>query len=171
MSGRIGRFQTMKTGALGMGLACLLTASLVAQEAMGIAPSLERLRWLAGDWRMERAGRVVDEHWMAPAGGVMLGMSREVAKGKVVAHEFTQIREGPGGELFFVALPSRQKEATFKVVSQTDTETVFENKEHDFPQTVGYRLNPDGSVLAWIEGPRADGTTRRVEYAYKRVMQ
>lgn len=161
----------MKTGMLGLMLGCLLTATLVAQETGVIAPSLERLRWLAGDWRMERAGRVVDEHWMAPAGGVILGMSREVAKGKVVAHEFMQIREGSGGELFFMALPSRQKEAAFKVLSQTDTETVFENKEHDFPQTIGYRLNPDGTVLAWIEGPRADGTTRRMEYAYKRVTQ
>ena len=161
----------MKTGVFGLMLACLLPATLWAQETAVITPSLERLRWLAGDWRMERAGRIVDEHWMAPAGGVMLGMSRTVAKGKVVEHEFTQIREGPGGELFFVALPSRQKEAAFKALSQTDTETVFENKEHDFPQTVGYRLNPDGTVLAWIEGPRADGTTRRVEFAYKRVTQ
>ena len=161
----------MKTKVHGLVLACLLTVTLAAQETAVIAPSLERLRWLAGDWRMERAGRVVDEHWMAPAGGVMLGMSREVAKGKVVAHEFMQIREGPGGELFLVALPSRQKEAAFKVLRQSDTETVFENKEHDFPQTIGYRLNSDGTVLAWIEGPRADGTTRRMEYAYKRVAQ
>jgi hypothetical protein len=161
----------MKAGVFGLMLGCLLTATLVAQETAVIAPSLGRLGWLAGEWRMERAGRVVDEHWMAPVGGVMLGMSRTVAKGKVVEHEFIQIREGPGGELFFVALPSRQKESTFKALSQTDTEIVFENKEHDFPQTIGYRLNPDGTVLAWIEGPRADGTTRRVEFAYKRVMQ
>lgn len=146
-------------------------AGATAQVPAPVVATINRLGWLAGDWRMERAGRVVDEHWMAPAGGVMLGMSRTVAKGKVVEHEFVQIREGPGGELFFVALPSRQKEATFKALSQTDTETVFENKEHDFPQTIGYRLNPDGTVLAWIEGPRADGTTRRVEFAYKRVTE
>ncbi len=159
----------MKTGVLGLGLACLLTTTLVAQETTVLTPSLERLRWLAGDWRMERAGRVVDEHWMAPSGGVMLGMSRTVAKGKMVEHEFTQIREGPGGDLFYVAMPARQKEAAFKALSQTDTEIVFENKDHDFPQIIGYRLNSDGTVLAWIEGPRSDGTTRRVEYAYKRV--
>lgn len=159
----------MKTGVLGLVLACLLTTTLVAQETTVLTPSLERLRWLAGDWRMERAGRVVDEHWMAPSGGVMLGMSRTVAKGKMVEHEFTQIREGPGGDLFYVAMPARQKEAAFKALSQTDTEIVFENKDHDFPQIIGYRLNSDGTVLAWIEGPRGDGTTRRVEYAYKRV--
>lgn len=140
-----------------------------AQEQTPPVATVDRLAWLAGDWRMEKAGRVVDEHWMAPAGGVMLGMSRTVAKGKVVEHEFIQIRVGPGRELFFVAQPSRQKEAAFQAIAQTDTEIVFENKEHDFPQTIGYRLNPDGSLFAWVEGPRADGTPRRVEFAYQRV--
>lgn len=149
-------------------LALIFPLAVFAQEQKPAGFALDRLAWLAGDWRMERAGRVVDEHWMAPAGGVMLGVSRTVAKGKVVEHEFLQIREGPGGDLFYVALPAKQKEATFKVMAQTETEVVFENKEHDFPQVIGYRLNPDGSVLAWIEGPKADGTTRRVEYAYRR---
>lgn len=147
-------------------LALILAATAQEHQPGGFA--LERLAWLAGNWRLERAGRVTDEQWMAPAGGVMLGMSRTVAKGKVIEHEFLQIRGGPGGELFYVALPARQKETAFKIVTQSETEVVFENKEHDFPQTIGYRLNADGSLLAWIEGPKADGTTRRVEYAYRR---
>ncbi len=149
-----------------LGFVLLTVASGQEQKPGGFA--LDRLAWIAGNWRLERAGRVTDEQWMAPAGGVMLGMSRTVAKGRVVEHEFLQIREGPGGDLFYVALPARQKEATFKAVTQTETEVVFENKEHDFPQVIGYRLNADGSLLAWIEGPRSDGTTRRVEYAYRR---
>src|SRR5688572_9402981 len=87
---------------------------LPGAEAAPAAPGIDQLAWLAGSWRLEKAGRVTDEQWMAPAGGVMLGMSRTVAKGKVLEHEFLQIREGPGGELAYVALPSRQKEATFK---------------------------------------------------------
>lgn len=140
----------------------------LAQEQSPVA-TIERLAWLAGSWRQEKAGRVTDEQWMAPAGGVMLGMSRTVAKGKVVELGFLQIRAGPGGELFYVAQPQRQKEAAFKAQAQTDTEVVFENREHDFPQVIGYRLNADGSLLAWLEGPRADGTTRRVEFAYRRT--
>ena len=151
-------------------LILVLPVALFAQEQKP-APvaTLARLGWLAGQWRLEKAGRVTDEHWMAPAGGVMLGMSRTVAKGKVLEHEFSQIREGPGGDLFYVALPSRQKETAFRAVAQTDTDVVFENKEHDFPQTIGYSLKPDGSVVASIEGPGKDGTTRRIEYPYKRV--
>jgi hypothetical protein len=130
---------------------------------------LEQLAWLAGSWRLEQSGRVVEEQWMAPAAGVMLGMSRTVAKGRVVEHEFIQIRVGPGGDLFYIALPSGQKEAAFQHTTLTDKEVVFANPNHDFPQKITYTLNPDGSMLAVIEGPRGDGTIRRVEFAYQRV--
>jgi len=152
-------------------LALTLPALVPAQEGPGLAPAfaIGKLAWLAGHWRLERAGRVTDEHWMTPAGGTMLGMARTVSKGKLIEYEFVQIREGPGGELFYVAQPSGQKEAAFKVASLTDTEVVFENKEHDFPQVIGYRLNPDGSAMAWIEGPGKDGKPKRIEYPYKRV--
>ena len=131
--------------------------------------NIVKLAWLAGHWRLEKGGRVIDEHWMAPAGGVMLGMERTVFKGKEIEHEFLQIREGPGGELYYVAQPGGQPETTFKATSLTDTEVVFENKEHDFPHTIGYSFGPDDTLLAYIEGPAPNGETKRVEYPYKRV--
>jgi hypothetical protein len=133
------------------------------------AQSVSRIGWLAGHWRMEKAGRVLDEQWMAPAGGVMLGMARTVAKGKTLENEFLQIREGPGGELYYIAQPSGQKETAFRLTSLAETEVVFENKEHDFPQRISYRQNSDGTLLASIEGPGKDGTTKRIEYPYRRV--
>jgi hypothetical protein len=89
-------------------------------------PAIEQVAWLAGSWRMEQAGRVVEEQWMAPAADVMLGMSRTVAKGRVTGHEFMQIRVGPGGDLFYVAQPSGQKEAAFQhsVLTAKEVETI-----------------------------------------------
>lgn len=133
------------------------------------AVAINQLGWLAGHWRMKKFGRIVDEQWMAPAGGLMLGMSRTVVRGKVAEHEFMQIREGPGGALFFVAHPSGQKEAAFQVVSLSANAAVFENLQHDFPQRISYTLQPDGLLLAAIEGPGANGQTRRVEFPYNRV--
>lgn len=135
------------------------------------AAAINKLAWLAGHWRMEQGGRVIDEHWMAPAAGVMLGMARTVAKGKVVEYEFIQIREGPGGALFFISRPSGQKEAAFQLTALTDNSVVFENPQHDFPQIISYTLAANGSLLAFIEGPGKDGQTRRVEFPYQRVKQ
>jgi hypothetical protein len=147
----------------------LSAADPVAPPKLTAAAAINQLGWLAGRWRMEKGGRVVEEHWMAPAGGVMLGMSRTIARGQVVEHEFIQIRPGPGGALYFIALPSGQKEAAFQVKSLNATEAVFENLQHDFPQRISYTLQPDGSLLAAIEGPGKDDKVRRVEFPYKRV--
>jgi hypothetical protein len=160
----------MKRTLLGL---LLLPVVLIAADAppgrATAAIAINQLGWLAGHWRMEKGGRVVDEQWMAPAAGVMLGMARTIARGKVVEHEFLQIREGPGGALFYIAMPSGQKEAAFQIVSLTASEAVFENLQHDFPQKISYMLQADGSLLAAIEGPGKDGQNRRIEFPYKRI--
>jgi hypothetical protein len=157
----------------GLGLLLWLPVALPGQTKKPAKPApalvIVKLAWLAGSWRMEKGGRVIDEQWMAPAAGVMLGMGRTLARGKVLEHEFLQIREGPGGALFYVAQPSGQKEAAFQLKSLTDTEVVFENPENDFPQSVSYALQPDGSLLAAIEGPGPDGQVKRIEFPYQRV--
>ena len=136
------------------------------------APSqaIAKLIWLAGNWRLEKNGRLVDEQWMVPAGGAMFGMGRTVVKGKVVEFEFLQIREGPSGSLFYVAQSSGQEEATFVSSVFTNSVVVFENPEHDFPQKISYTLQADGSLLAAVEGSGADGALKRIEYAYRRVV-
>jgi Domain of unknown function (DUF6265) len=132
-------------------------------------PAIAKLAWLAGSWRGEKNSRLTDEAWMAPGGGVMLGMGRTLVKGKVVEHEFLQIREGPGGVLFYIAQTSGQKEAAFQVVSLTDTTVTFQNQLQDFPQTVSYALQADGSLLVAFEGPGPDGQLKRVENSYQRT--
>jgi hypothetical protein len=134
-------------------------------------PVIGRLAWLAGNWRMERNGRLVEEQWMTPAGGVMLGMARTVAKGRLVEYEFVQIREGPGGDLFYIAQPSGQKEAAFQIKTLADNAVVFENPLRDFPQSISYTLLADGTLLAAIEGPGPDGQLKRVEFPYQRVQK
>ena len=132
-------------------------------------PTLQDFAWLAGQWRIEQADRLVDEHWMAPVGGLMMGMARNVQGGKVREYEFTLLRQEPNGDIVYVASPSKQTETSFKLTSLRNGEAVFENPEHDFPTKVIYARQPDGSLLAAIEGPGRDGRPRRVEYPYKRV--
>ena len=106
------------------------------------------LRWRAGrcrcgaaarrrprTWRSWRAagdlsanGRTIEEHWLAPAGGSLMGVSRTVAGGKTVEYEFLQIRDLPEG-LTYIAKPSGQAEAQFKIASKTADEIVFENPD------------------------------------------
>lgn len=52
---------------------------------------LERVAWLAGCWEFEGSTTVVEEQWMRPRGGTMLGMSRTVRDGRTVGWELVRI--------------------------------------------------------------------------------
>jgi len=146
----------------------LLSASAHAQ-APAAEPTLQDFAWLAGHWRIEQADRQVDEQWMEPAGGLMMGMARNIQGGKVREYEFTLLRQEPNGDIFYVASPSKQSETSFKLTSLEGGAAVFENPQHDFPKKIVYARQADGSLLAAIEGPGRDGKPRRVEYPFKRV--
>lgn len=89
---------------------------------------------------------------MAPAGGAMLGMSRTVRRGRMVTHEFMQIREASAGGIEFHAQPAGQAPDTFAAARVSDSEVVFENAGHDFPQRVIYAADGPARLQARIEG-------------------
>ena len=155
--------------AFALAVLSMLTLSVNAAESSATKPTLDAFAWLAGHWRLEAGVRKVDEQWMSPAGGLMMGMARAIEGDKVAEYEFTLLRQEPNGDIFYIANPSKQREAMFKLTSLANGEAVFENPDHDFPKKIIYAQRADGSLLAAIEGPDKDGKTRRVEYPFKRV--
>ena len=148
-------------------------AVLTAVFVMGVASaetapaSISSLSWLAGCWQGGSGERVVDEQWMAPSGGMMLGMARTVVGAGVREFEQMFIRED-GGKLVFTSKPSGQPEASFTSIEVTPTRVVFENPEHDFPQRVIYEKGSDGSMKGRIEGKRGD-TVKGIDFPYRRA--
>jgi hypothetical protein len=160
--------KTLPRMAGAIGFLLVLTGACAAAEKATEKPTIAALSWLAGTWSFERNGRVVTERWTPPAGGVMLGTSHTVANEKTVEYEFVVLRADANGDIFYVAKPSRQPEAAFKLARLTEREAVFENPEHDYPQRISYALKDDGTLLAAIEGTKA-GKSRRVEFPYRPV--
>ena len=148
-------------------LLCLLLSSgfSLAQEKIS---TINDLAWLKGCWSLSRNGRETTEHWLKPAGGTMLGISRTVADGRTVEFEFIQIRQEASGDILFIAKPSGQPEATFKLIRGNAREVIFENPQHDFPQRVIYRLQNDGSLLGRVEGV-SKGKERSVDFPMNRT--
>lgn len=130
--------------------------------------TIQNVAWIRGCWQGGDADRRYSEHWMAPDGGTMFGMSRTVKNGRTIAHEFIQVRENEAGEVHYIAKPSGQSEASFKLVKAGEREAIFENPEHDFPQRIVYRLEANGSLHARIEGV-SNGQLKEVDFPMKRV--
>jgi hypothetical protein len=144
----------------------LPAAALRAQEVATMA--IEDLAWLAGCWQAEGGEPGSVEHWLAPAGGTLLGMSRAVKNGCTVAHEFMQIRRDDAGRVVFIAAPSGQATTTFVRVGGGAAEVVFENPAHDFPQRVIYRRTGPDRLLGRIEGLR-NGAPRAIDFPFVRL--
>ncbi|HET7712413.1 MAG TPA: DUF6265 family protein [Thermoanaerobaculia bacterium] len=128
--------------------------------------SVQDLSWLSGCWAAVGKERGTEEHWLSPAGGTLLGLSRTVRKGATVAHEFMQIRETANG-LVFIARPSGQEEATFTLIESAARRAVFENATHDFPQRVIYTRKGD-RLLGRIEGT-IGGKEKTIDFPMKRA--
>lgn len=139
--------------------ALLLTFPLAAGEL----PS-----FMAGSWSVVSPdGVITEEQWMEPKGGVMLGMSRTVAKsGKVAAFEFMRIATHEG-KLAYLAMPGGRGPTAFPLASMTDSRVVFENPAHDFPQRVIY-WRDGGRLCARTEGT-IGGKTEGEEWCWNRV--
>lgn len=133
------------------------------QPDLSASNALHPAAWLAGCWRLEAGGRVTDEQWMAPRGDAMVGMSRTVEDGSVVAHEFLSIEAREEG-LYYVAVPSGQVRTEFALSEATDSSVAFENPAHDFPTRLEYvRTAPDGLRAT------ASAADSRAEFPMSRV--
>jgi len=139
----------------------------VANAAIAQQVSVDRVAWLQGCWRSTRGETTIEEQWMSPRGGTMLGMGRTVRGSKTLEYELVLIKE-QDGRLAYEAHPSGQPSATFMAATASDTSVVFENPTHDFPQRVGYTRKGADALDAWIEG-QANGKSRRVDFSYQRT--
>ncbi|KPN08918.1 hypothetical protein AN651_03230 [Xanthomonas arboricola] len=132
------------------------------------AADISQLAWLGGCWKSDTAEPGSGEHWLPLAGGSLLGVNRTVKQGKTVEFEFMQIRAAESGQLAFIAMPSGQKTVVFPLLRLGETDVVFENPQHDFPQRVIYQLEGETKLRARIEGMRK-GALRVIEFPMNRV--
>lgn len=143
----------------------VLAAALAAQE--GPEPPRPDLNWLAGYWLSCEAGREVSETWSDVRGGLVLGTG--IASDPAGGASWEQMRIGPSTDgvldgLSFYAQPGGQGAAEFPLVRWSESEAVFENPAHDFPQRVIYRRDGE-RLVGRIEG-MADGAPRSAEWRY-----
>lgn len=150
-----------------MKLLTTLLLTVCASSAQAQADPFAPVAWLAGCWAQQgrEAGSV--EQWMAPAGGLMLGMARTLKNGRVVEFEFMQIRLDDG-KLSYVAQPQGRPPTAFALLRHGEAEAVFENAAHDFPQRIFYRRDGADRLMARIEG-NINGKERGIDFPMQRT--
>jgi hypothetical protein len=142
-----------------------LVSTLLAPAGIAQPAGVTELAWFAGCWQLARGEQVVDEQWMTPRAGLMLGMSRTVRAGRATATEFVTLRV-VDGRVVYEANPSGQKPTSFPATTVSGDRAVFENPAHDYPKRITYERKGDAALTASID----DGAgAKRVEYPFRRV--
>ena len=131
------------------------------------APTVAQVGWIAGCWERSAGTRLIEEQWMRPRAGLMLGVSRTVVGDSLREYEQVALFER-GGHLVYAATPVRQAPAEFESTAVSDSAVTFENPGHDFPQRIIYRRRGADSLLARVEGMRG-GRLRGSDFPYRRV--
>ena len=173
MSARFSTSSGTRRGIAALGAAATLAAALFASHADAAKAAakearLARIEWLSGCWEDRSGGaRLVQEQWMEPRGGVMLGMGRTTRGSTLVEYEQIRIYER-AGRLVYAAHPSGQTPAEFTSTELGDSVVVFENPKHDFPQRIVYcRIGLD-SLVASVVGT-VKGKKRSVQFPYVHI--
>jgi hypothetical protein len=143
-----------------------VTWRIALLAALAPASQVDRLAWMAGCWSLRSGTAIIEEHWTQPAGGAMLGLSRTLKDGRMVFHEFMRIEE-QGSALVFTARASATPVA-FRAAVANESEVVFENPAHDFPQRITYRRQT-GALDATLEG-KDRGKERMQRFPYTRAV-
>ena len=133
----------------------------VVQERM-----IDRAAFMKGCWIRTSGNRVVEEQWMGPRAGNMVGMGRTTRGDTLLEYEHVRIYER-NGKLVYAAQPSGQRPAEFESLTIEQGAITFANPAHDFPQRVIYRAGGD-SLFARVEGTM-NGRERGVDFRYARA--
>ena len=147
----------------------LVASCLPAMAAGGDEPTpttIDDFAWVAGHWRTAEGATLVEEAWLYPAGGTMLGVNRTIAGEKTVAFEYLRLEADDQGVRLLASPGGRSPATAFTLIEFEHQRAVFENPDHVFPQRVVYRR--EGNRLhAAIEGTR-DGEPARIDWVFER---
>ena len=128
---------------------------------------LAALAWISGTWEGENGNIRMEEIWTRPAGGLILGVHRDLFPGGRSFFEYLRI-EQRGDDIFYIAAPRGENATEFRLTELLDNGAVFENPEHDFPQKLVYTRDGD-TLRATIEGV-ANGKRRSSGWKWHRVL-
>lgn len=134
------------------------------------AGDIEKAGWLTGTWEGSSSRGSIYETWTRAGDLGLSGKSYSIKEKDTVVFENIRLVQEPGG-LYYIPTVKNQNSGlpvrfTAKVVSQT--QLVFENKAHDFPQVISYTKTGENTLVAEISGTK-NGQVRSQTFPMKKI--
>jgi len=138
-----------------------------ANTNAGKANRLDKISWIAADWKMEMPDGIITESWLKSNDSLWVGASYFVLpNGDTASKEVIRLA-AINDTLYYMPTVSNQndgKEIHFKETMLTDSSVVFENPAHDFPKRIAYIKTSDTTVHAYVAG-----NGKQMDFFYKKM--
>jgi hypothetical protein len=144
------------------------SAQAVAEPGIQpLAPiaDIHALAWMTGSWSGLLDGELVDEHWSAPAGGMMMGMFRWLKNERVYYYELLVIEPASNGLVlrlkhFDSGLNGWEEKGmavAYPLVHASEREATFERGGSFRSTRFVYRRVSDNELLVTTHDRKGDG--------------
>ena len=150
--------------------ALLITPWALAQEGPGPGASLADLAFIAGAWKGELGGAVIEEQWSAPEGDHMMGMFRFVKDGKVTFYEMQSIEQNEGPPVLRIkhyhpglrGWEEKDEAVTFTLRQVEGQRAVFD--EDDRSTQLIYQLSDGRLSIELVKTKAGQTTSQRFDF-------
>jgi hypothetical protein len=143
----------------------IVALDLLSRSALAEGEAID-LGWIAGHWCGSSGDERIEEHWLPPHGGIVLGLARTMKDTRTIGYEYTRIVLDDGVPVFIAQLGGAAPTAFERTAGGEDWAR-FENPAHDFPKRVEYRRQGD-ALHAEIAGTGQDGKEVVISFDYVR---
>lgn len=157
----------MKKNALILIIVLFATSSCTKSEVRSPRPEFSKIAWLLGSWEGRDSNSVYFEHWKEAGKELFEGRAVVIVKGDTVFSERVTI-EIRDSVLIYRVIIGKNEPVLFKLVAADEQSVSFSNPQHDFPQNISYKIQPDGSLYAYVDG-MAGKNYKKEEYFYQRM--
>ena len=132
---------------------------------------LDTAKWFIGTWQNQMPDGVFTEQWKRKNDSTYSGISTVVVNKKDTVFNESILLEQKNRSLFYtVSVKDQNKElpVSFKLITASHNQLVFENPKHDFPTKITYLKITEDSIVASIFG-LIDGKEKMEQFPMKKI--
>lgn len=132
--------------------------------------TIGKAEWLIGTWENKTPRGSIYETWIKTNHKKLSGKSYILKEKDTIVFETIELVQQEGN-LFYIPTVKNQNgglPVRFAARKISENQLIFENMQHDFPQTISYMKTGANSLLAEISGSK-NGKERNQFFSMKRI--
>nr|WP_321233232.1 DUF6265 family protein [uncultured Psychroserpens sp.] len=149
-------------------LSCFSQAEEEPQTKDSLAPKLENIKWISGNWKGEAFGGQTEENWSEPSGGSMMATFKLINDGKVSFYEIEIIREIENSLILQLkhfdhnlkGWETKNETVDFPLKKITSNQVIFKG--------MSFEKVSDNEMNVYVDIKNDDGKVEIVKFNYKK---